>query len=485
MKSINKTLTALVASLFLMASCSLLEVENTSQIYGSSYWNSTSEVESYLIGTYTQFRTTLNTLEYFDSRSDEFVSGLEGGTSDSWAQNLSSSNGISWANFYTVVQHCNMILKYSDDVNFTLQSQKDNILAQAYALRAYSFFCLVRLWGDVPLELKPTESSTKEKLGRSPASEVLDQAIADTKKAIELFTDEWGNGKSYATKHACYAMMSDMLLWKAKVLGGDRTLYDKVIEYADLAMEGTSLEEDFTDIFSTRNGKEIIWSIHFGYPEASRQYGAQLKPRDIFVASAVNAEKIAYAKSGARSQYAPSDEMKALFTAYSGDVRKDNSYIVAVDAGGNVLGTFDNKMRGTKVETNFIYDNDIILYRTAEMILFKAEAYAAQDKIDDAITELNKVRSRAKIAPWLGAKDKVTVGQAILAERGREFWIECKRWPDLLRFHFDGIIDIYQEVPNLKKKADNGIKIPLYFAITRSELSLNHKLTQTIGYENL
>ena len=202
MKSINKTLTALVASLFLMASCSLLEVENTSQNYGSSYWNSTSEVESYLIGTYTQFRTTLNTLEYFDRRSDEFVSGLEGGTSDSWSQNLSSSNGISWANFYTVVQHCNMILKYSDDVNFTLQSQKDNILAQAYALRAYSFFSLVRLWGDVPLELKPTESSTKEKLGRSPASEVLDQAIADTKKAIELFTDEWVNGKSYATKHA-------------------------------------------------------------------------------------------------------------------------------------------------------------------------------------------------------------------------------------------------------------------------------------------
>lgn len=471
--------------ILLFTSCSLLDVENSSQIYGNSYWNSPSEVDSYLTGVYTQFRTTMNSLEHFDSRSDEFVSGLEGGTTARWAQNLSSTNGISWGDFYKVIQHCNVVLKYAKNVRYSLEEDRNNALAQAYVLRGYSFFCIARLWGDAPLELEPTESSTKEKLSRSPAINVLDQAISDVKQAVELFSDGWGKGKSFANAHAAHAVLADMYLWKVKVLKGDESLYLDVISEADLAMEGTSLEEDFAKIFATRNGKEVIWSIHFGYPEISGQYGAQLKPRDIFVAEAVNADKIAYAKSGARSQYAPSDEMIALLDAYTGDTRKDNSYIVALSASNNVLGTFDNKMRGTQTETNFIYDNDIILYRAAEMILFKAEAYAAMGMLDDAITELNKVRFRAGIKGYSGVKDKVAVSQEILNERGREFWIECKRWPDLVRFHYDNIIDIYLVVPNLKKKADNGVYIPLFNAIPVSEIDLNPKMVQTQGYENL
>ena len=44
----------------------------------------------------------------------------------------------------------------------------------------------------------------------------------------------------------------------------------------------------------------------------------------------------------------------------------------------------------------------------------------------------------------------------------QELYLERKRWPDLLRFHFGGTIDVYQEVPNLKKKAIDNIIIPLY-----------------------
>ena len=476
---------AAISASMIIASCSLLDVENTSQIYGSSYWNSPSEVKSYLTGTYTQFRSTMNTLEYFESRSDEFVAGLEGGTTDAWAQNLSSTNGKSWGDFYKVIQHCNMIIKNAENVRFELASEKNDLLAQTYVLRSYCYFCLIRLWGDVPLELKPTEGSTKEKLARSSAADVMEQALTDTRTAISMFSSDWGSGKSFATKRAAQALMADMLLWKVKVLGGDASLYDDVITYATDAMEGTSLEEDFAQIFSTRNGSEIIWSIHFGYPEASAQYGYLLKPRDIFVTKAVNVDKIAYAKSGARSRYAPSDKIINLLSFYPGDVRKDNSYIVAVDSDANVLGTFDNKMRGTETETNFIYDNDIIIYRTAEMILFKAEALAAKGLYDDAVTELNRIRSRARIPVYSGARDRISIEHELLSERGREFWLEGKRWPDLLRFHFEGAIDVYQEVPNLLSKSLNGIDIPLYYAIPVSELSLNHKLTQTAGYETL
>lgn len=63
--------------------------------------------------------------------------------------------------------------------------------------------------------------------------------------------------------------------------------------------------------------------------------------------------------------------------------------------------------------------------------------------------------------------------------------LKGKGWPDLLRSIFGGTIDVYQEVPNLKKKAIDNIIIPLYLAIPLSDMNINPNLKQTQGYENL
>ena len=489
MKKIN---ILLAAACMLLASTScegLLDVKNPSGIYGSDYWANMDQVKSYLTGTYTRFRSTWNSLEYFEARGDEFIAGLEGSGSNQWAHNLTSTNGLGWGSYYTTIQHCNMIIRNIDKVNFPNKNDRDQILAEAYAMRASMYFSLVRLWGDCPLELVPTEGSAKEKLPRSPKTDVMKQILEDCDTAIGLFpTDGWAKGKARASKRGVYAMKADALLWKAKVLEGTTQDLQDVITYADLAAEGSSLEEDFSQIYSTsnRNGKEVIWCIYYGYPETSGDsYTHFMTLRDVFVEKAVNKDLIPYAKSGARSSYAPSTAFRNIFNRYPGDVRKNNAFIDAVDASGNVLGTSQLKMPGTKTETNVIFDTDQILYRHAEMIMFKAEAQAALGHPDLAIDELNKIRKRAGIGPYSGATDKVSVEREILEERGREFWLENKRWPDLLRFHHEGIIDVYAMVPKLKERADAGIIVPLYFDIPLSDLSLNHKLTHTEGYEEL
>lgn len=259
----------------------------------------------------------------------------------------------------------------------------------------------------------------------------------------------------------------------------------EVITLADRASAGLSLEEDFANIYGTKKGKEVIFAIHFNIYEKEAQYSQSLKPRDVFVEKAVNKEDIPYAKGGARSTYAPSTELMSIFEEYQTDIRRDQSYIKAIDAGGNLIGIFDNKMRGTKTEGDRSYDSDIVVYRLAEMYLFKAEALAALDRVPEAITELNKVRNRAKIGNYTGATDRLSVEREILKERAREFYLERKRWPDLLRFHFGGTIDVYDVVPNLKRKAEEGDIIPLYLAIPLRDMDLNPNLTQTEGYENL
>ena len=478
---------AMATALVSMASCdNLLDVKNPSYIYGQGYWSTKNEVESYLTGTYTTFRSCCNTLENFEARCDEFEPGREGGGSNQWAHNLTSLNGISWGSYYTVIQNCNMIIGNIDKADFSLEADKKQILAESYTIRAYMFFCLTRLWGDIPLETEATKGSAKPLPSRSSCDEAIARVIKDLNTAIDLYpTDSWTKGKSRASKPAAYALMADAYLWKAKVLGGDDADLQKVIEYADLAAVGSGLESDFSEIYGSRNGQEVIWSIHFGYPEIADSYTHFLTLRDVFVEKAVNKDEIPYAKSGARSSYIPSARIMDILGKYKGDVRKDNAYVIAVDKNGNRLGISQRKMPGTKTETNVIFDNDIILYRTAEMILFKAEAYAALGDTESAVRELDKVRDRAGIGKYTGSTDKTTVEKEILDERGREFWLENKRWPDLLRFHYEGVIDVYQYIPKLKARYDAGITVPLYLAIPLQELSLNHNLVQTQGYEKL
>ena len=169
----------LLAAGLALVSCSLLDVENPSSIYGSGYWKTKGEVSSYLTGTYTSFRSCCNSLEHFEARSDVFIGGLEGSGSNQWAQNLTALNGISWGSWYTVIQHCNMILANIDKVSYTDQNEKNDILGQVYTLRAYMYFSLIRLYGDVPLELEATQSSNKPMLERSPKDKVMERILLD------------------------------------------------------------------------------------------------------------------------------------------------------------------------------------------------------------------------------------------------------------------------------------------------------------------
>ncbi len=486
MKNIIKI--CLLSASVMCAGCSFLDVAQISSITGDGYWKSKGDVESYLIGTYTSFRDASNNTLHLEDRGDEFVAGLEGGPSNMWAQNLTSQNGQSWGSYYTVIQHCNMIFANAPKIKWAVPSELNQALAEAYFIRASMYFNIVRVWGDAPIELHPTEGSGKEKLARSPKEDVLERAIEDAFEAIRLFPNEgYSKGKSRASKRSTYALMSDMLLWRAKVLSGTNQDYIDAIKYADLASEGVSLEEDFSAIYDSANkkGKEVIFALHFKYMEEEGQYSRTLKLRDVFVDKAVNKNMIPYAKTGARSTYAPSSELIALMSKYPGDKRLDASIIIAKDQSGNILGISDNKMRGTATPTDRSYDSDIIIYRLAEMYLFKAESFAALDKIDEAIIELNRVRERAGIGKYSGPKDKKSIEKEILDERGREFYLERKRWPDLLRFHYEGVIDVYEEVPNLKAKSDGGVRVPLYCAIPLSDLDRNLNLVQTEGYEDL
>lgn len=459
----------------------VLDVKTVSSITNANYWKAEGDVTGYLTGIYTSFRTQMNTTQYLEDRGDSFDEGLEVGVTNAWLQNLTPSTAPNWVSFYNLIHHCNLLLKYGKDIPFANPADKNRVFAETYFIRAYIYFVLVKAWGDVPLALEPTESGDQPMLPRSPAADVMKQILQDVDEAISLFPEEGFVNKSEASKPAAYALKADAFLWKAKVLGGSAADLDSSLDAITKveAVSGLALESNFANIFSTsnRNGSEVILSIHFLRDEASNMYAQGLKPRDIFVATAKNVADLPYAKNGARSNYAPSAKLISLFDQNPSDKRKDATVITAISSTGGVIGIFGNKFRGTVYSDDRYFDNDIIVYRLGGIILMQAEVLAALDRIPDAITALNRIRQRAGIGAYAGATDKQTVEKAILDERFRELFLEQKRWSDLVRFHTEGVINIYDEVPNL-----NGKHTPLYFPIPTSIMDVNSSLTQTKGY---
>lgn len=477
------TVCAFLGCLLGSAGCEkILEVEPVSEITSASYWKAEGDVLGYMTGIYADFRGLMNTTLYLEDRGDSFVPGLEGPASEAWKQNLNQNNAPNWVNFYNLVHHCNLLLKYGEGITFSSQAKKDRVLAEAHFIRAYVYFTLMRAYGDVPLVLAPTESDQPSLPARAPAADVMQQVLSDVEKAISLFPENGFLNKSRASKPAAYALKADALLWKNKVLAGTDQDLEDAIAAIDLATPGLSLVS-LPQIFATdnRNNAEVIFSIRFLRDERSDQYGSRLKPRDIFVSNAVNKDQIPFSKNGARSVYNPSPKLQELYSQHPNDKRAQEFIIRAADAANQTIGIFDNKFRGTldPLDATIRYfDNDLIVYRLADLLLLKAEALAALNRVPEAVTELNKVRNRAGTGDYTGAQDQLAVEKEILDERFRELYLELKRWPDLVRFHFGGTIDIYQEVPNLA-----GTQVPLFFPIPRAQMDLNPNLEQTQGYE--
>lgn len=479
MKRIPTKLCYLLGAVLLLASCKkMLDIETVSSIDSGTYWKAEGDVEGYMTGIYDDLRDLMNNSFHFEDRGDVFIPGQEGPASTAWEQNLNDQNAPNWLAHYNLIFHCNLLLKHTPGIAFVQESKKNRLMAEALTVRAYAYFLLTRSWNNVPLVLQAIESDNYEMPARNTPAEVMTQILKDLDQAIGLYPEDGFVNKNRVSKPFANSVKADALLWKFKVQSGSPADLEAALTAVNQPLANTALVDSFALIFSTTNklNSEIVLGMRFMRDEKSDHYGSRMKPRDIFVKNALNRADLPFSVNGARSVYQPSPKIVALFSENANDKRRNASIIRQLDSSGNTVAIFDNKFRGTLFEDRY-YDNDLIIYRHGGLLLTKAEILAALNRSSEAITELNKVRKRANIGDYTGSNAQATVEKEILKERFRELYFEFYRWHDLLRAHFYGTINIYQEVPNLVGKS-----VPLYFPIPRAQRDINDKLTQTEGY---
>lgn len=487
-----------IFGLIAFTSCdALLDVKPESSITEAVYWQSEGDFEPYLTGIYPFMRVFANNVTYGTERSEQLVSALNSRFTVAWAQNLTPTSGaLNYADWYRAIGQCNLLLEKIEGFAFASNPDlKKRILAETYSLRAYFYFHLTRIIGDAPLMLEAVTDTDVPLLARSPAADVVRQINADLDEAIAQFKSIGGftpaliPSKYRFSYASAQALKADVKLWSAKVLaGGNADLTAAIAAIDEVEKSGATLNVAFQDAANKRasSNPETLLAAFFLRDESTGAAGGvpavshmcvNAFPYETGVQGADNIDSLPYAKTSANGQgaYQISPASKALFNNPA-DKRIPFTWVTERQNGVPKI-SWITKFTGTIYADGRVADNDIPMYRLADIFLMKAEAYAALNQTTDAIEYLEKVRLRAGTGEYTGATDKQSVEKEILDERGRELFFENKRWYDLVRFHKGGTINVYNYVPNL-----SGKTTPLFWPLNTTVLANNSLIKQTEGY---
>ena len=165
-----------------------------------------------------------------------------------------------WSKYYRGIYRTHFVLENIDRVTWSDENQKNKILGQAYFLRAYMYFDMCRLFGNVPLVL----STQVESLPKASSEELYRCIFSDLKRSIELlpavrFENIIDSEKSLATKWAAQALLARAYLfysgyYKVQTITlDDQSVLDKeyVIKNIDdcIANSGHGLISDFRSLW--------------------------------------------------------------------------------------------------------------------------------------------------------------------------------------------------------------------------------------------
>jgi hypothetical protein len=313
------------------------------------------------------------------------------------ADNTSVTN--LWSAIYDGIGRVNTIIARVPAVADLSDTEKNEILGEAYALRALHYSNLVKFWGGVPLVLTPIEDPvTASKLTRATVAEVYTQILSDLDQAATLVTNT--SQRTQVSKLFVSALRARVLLYKGDYTGAlaaaNATLAGRdtlVVPNADLfTADGTPTSED---IFRVAFTPVEYNEIGYYYLNAGRR---EVRPPRVF---------------------------GTVWEA--GDIRKNLTLRVRSSSNSN--------LQGVKYPTT-VGGEDVHVIRLAEVVLIKAEALARLNQLQPAVDELNKVRIRAGLPKRVLGVDVTTqadVINAIINERRFELALEGDRWPDLVR----------------------------------------------------
>ena len=404
-----------------------------------------------------------------EHRSDNTRSATLEGSKADFHRYLVEPNNVQsedyYQSMYEVISRANSVLNYLDVAD---EGNQERYAAEAKFLRAYAYFNLVRLFGDVPLVTSNVGPSESESLfTRVPTSQIYQQIISDLQEAIDNLDNTY---KSRASKAAAQGILAKVYLTQEeKSYALAQQLCEAIINSGEFA-----LQDNFSDVFYDELNDEIIFAIEYqaGNTEESQSFSSEFT-------SAIRQGR----EDGLNIIDNPS--LISDFAAYGGNrtaasyitIGTSNECIKFLPEGSDVTSippTYGSNARDA--------GNDWIILRYADVLLMHAEAVLGgrtETSTSDAIDSYMAVKARAGFDPVTDRPSSLTK-DALLVERRVEFAYENQRFFDLVRFQVaDAVLSAHASEMGYGSYDARKLLLP----IPAREINLSDGLlTQNPGY---
>lgn len=364
---------------------------------------------------------------------------------------------ILWNNIYPIIYVANAAIEGLNKSTSLTPSVKDQLMGEARFVRAFCFFYLTNLYGDIPVPLG-TDYKTNATLERSSSEKVYEQIIFDLKEAQRLLNTQFVGIDAISAsaervrpnKGAATALLARAFLYKADYVNAEM-LATAVINsplYDTAALN---------DVF-LKNSREAIWQLQpVGVNENTKEAILFILPEE--------------GPSIARPIFLSNQVMSNFET---GDLRKRNWTDSVIAEGVTYYYAYKYK---AGLNVGAVSEYEMVL-RLAEQYLIRSEARVRQGNLTGGLADLNVVRKRAGLAPSV-ANTAVDLLSAIQHERQAELFTEWgDRWFDLKRT--GKVNEVMEQVTPFKGGIWNS-NWQLY-PIPLTELQANPNLVQNPGY---
>jgi starch-binding outer membrane protein, SusD/RagB family len=487
MKNIIKIFTFSIA-LFSLNSCDDFLIDSSQPIDtlgGQNVFDSESTIKAGLSGIYGELYTYNDAnvfFKFFENISDN--AGEDNTDRDiisSFTQTRTATTGQVWPSSYRIISRVNVLLSEIEK-NIPDYASKPRINAyvgEARFMRAFAYFNLITIFGDVPLVLTQAyDRETAISLSRAPIAEIFDKAIVPdldyASKACYKRSQLTTLGQiGSITNDAAKVLLAEAYLTTGKYAEAEK-LSEEVIDGKEYTLNAT-----YAGLYGagSDNNRESIWEIQFNFAaNGVSNNWIRLMPFDVRTASLFTLPQAISAPSTDLLDTMKNDPRYAVTMLPGLPNLTDPTKLVA----GRMWRKYhDFSVVGAVIQNDW----NIKMLRLADAYHLAAEAEIRLNKTQEAFDHLNVLRKRA------GAKDYTTASitpqldamDLYLHERRMEFAGEMKRFRDLKR---TGRAIKYLQA--YRSRVDKvTVIIPetkLVYPIPESEIQANPNLVQNPGY---
>ncbi|MBX2815141.1 MAG: RagB/SusD family nutrient uptake outer membrane protein [Saprospiraceae bacterium] len=443
----------------------LLEIDPSGSLPVDGAIASIDDIESVLLGAYSQFQNSDYYGRYFilvpDVMSDDVKQNSSANRAKEWAEfsgtPLDFISEEMWTEIYEAINRLNTVI--NAEVDFPtpeVQAEADQLIGEALALRALAHFDVCRIYAqhyavssgsDPGVPIVTAFDETAEP-ARSSVSEVYGAVIGDLQSAISKMNDDRGSG--FMSKLAAQAILARVYFYMGDYSQAEQ-MANTVISAGDVTLADNS--SYFDAWMGTGSAPDVLFEIVM--TEADNN-GSDALGR-------------MYINEG-YGDYLPSDDLRLIIN--EADVRSQLYKPDSTLGGGDFGWDRMNKFPSTTGE-----DNTPVI-RLSEVYLIRAESRARNGNEAGAVEDLMAIRSRA----WPDAPAVTATGDALLeeiiTERRIELAFEGHRLWDLMRLN-RGVVRSNCTAPVCEINFPNERFV---LPIPAQELDANPNMVQNNGY---